>query len=104
MANSVFYKSLATPFEQITSFHHQAFSYAENQNLQFFVSSKKLRKITEKLIIEVHRVQQAIWQILSQTDRDGWNVCFDSLMVYLSLYRDFVLVLKVTSYFRDAEH
>ena len=33
--------------EQIACFHHQAASHTENQNLQFFLRSKKLRKITK---------------------------------------------------------
>ena len=33
-------------FEQITSIHNQAISHTENQNLQFFLRTKKLRKIT----------------------------------------------------------
>ena len=64
-----------------TSVHYQVISHTDNQNLQFLLTPKMLSKITNKLITEVHRVQQK--QI--QTDRKGWNICFTSMMVYLSL-------------------
>ena len=43
-------------------------------------------------------------QELIQTDREGRNLRFDSLMVYLSLQEGFLSVLKGTSYSRDTEH
>ena len=43
---------MATRFEQITSVQYQAISHTDNQNLQFYLKSKKLRKLTKKLIIE----------------------------------------------------
>ena len=39
----------------------------------------------KKLITEIHRTQQTMWQELIQTDREVWNVHSDSFMVYLSL-------------------
>ena len=53
---TMFLKSLATRFEQGTSFHYQAISNTDNSNLK-----------------------------LIQTDREGWNVRYDLLTVYLSL-------------------
>ena len=66
-----FQKPLATHVEQIIFVHCQAISYADNKNLQFFRSSKKLRKITKKLMTEVHRVQQTMSQKPIQKDREG---------------------------------
>ena len=40
-------KSLATCLEQIKTIHYHAFSHTEKQNLQFFLRSKKLHKITK---------------------------------------------------------
>ena len=69
------------------SIHYQAILHTDNSNvkLQFFFRSKNLHKISKKLITEVHRAQQTMWQELIQTDREGRNVRSDSLMVYLSL-------------------
>ena len=53
-------------------------SCTENQNLQFFLRSKKVLKITKKLITEVIRVQQTMWQKVIQTDREGGT--------YVSIY------------------
>ena len=47
---SSFFKSLATCFEQITPVHYQAISHTENQNLQLFLRSKTLHKVTQKQI------------------------------------------------------
>ena len=41
--------------------------------------------MSKKLITEVYREQQKMWQELIQTDRDGRNVRSDSLMVYFLL-------------------
>ena len=68
-----------------------------------FIQSLR-QSLSKILITEVHRVQQTMWQELIQTDREGRNVCSDSLMVYLSLYESFLYVLKGTSYSRDTEH
>ena len=54
--------------------------------------------------LSVYRAQQTMWQELIQTDRDGWNVRSDSLMVDLSLWEGFLSVLKGTSYSRDRKH
>ena len=43
-------------------------------------------------------------QKLIQTDREGRNVCFDLMMVYFSLERGFLSVLKGTSHSFDTEH
>ena len=83
-----FLKWLATRFEQITSVHYQAISHTYHSNWQFFFRSSnlhKIGKISKKLITEVHRAQQTMWQELIQTDREGRNVRSDSSMVYLSL-------------------
>ena len=70
----------------------------------FIFISKKLRKTTKTLITKVHRVQQTMWQDPIQSDREGWNVCLDSLMVYLPFQGGFLSGLNVTSYSRDTEH
>ena len=52
-------------------------------------------------------MQQTMSQELIQTDREGRNVRFDSLMAittYLSLQKGFLSALKGTSYSRDTEH
>ena len=84
---SIFFKK---NFEQSTSVHYQAISHTDNSNLklQFFFRSINLHKISnisKRLITENNRTQQTMRQELIQTDEEGWNVCFDSLMVYLSL-------------------
>ena len=48
--------------------------------ISFFLRSKKFCKITNKLITDVHRVQQTICQELIQTDREAQNIYFDSLL------------------------
>ena len=53
--------------------------------------------------MEVHIVLQTIWQEHTKTDKEWWNVSFDSLMAYLSLW-GFLSFLKGTSYSRDKEH
>ena len=35
--------------------------------------------------MEVHKVRQTMSQEIIQTDREGQNLYFDSLMIYLSL-------------------
>ena len=45
--NPVFFQSLVTHFKQSTSVQYQAVSHNENQNLQFFLRSKKFCKITK---------------------------------------------------------
>ena len=69
------------------SVHYQAFSHTDNSNLnlQFFFSN--LGKISKKLITEVQRAQQTMWQELIQTDRERPNVRSDSLMVSQSLIK-----------------
>ena len=62
-----FKKSLATHFKQITTLS----SHIKSFHIQFFHRSKKLHKITKKLMTEVHRVQQTMSQKLIQTDREG---------------------------------
>ena len=60
---TMFYdKSLAMRLEQIASVDYQTISHAEIHNLQFFLRSKKLWKITKKLITEIHTAQQTLWQ------------------------------------------
>ena len=39
-----------------------------------------------------------------QIDREEWSVCFDSLMVYLLMFKGFTTVLEGSSYSRDTEH
>ena len=41
--------------------------------------------MTKKLITEVHRARQTMWQERIQADREGRNARSDSFMVYLSL-------------------
>ena len=73
------------------SIHYQAISHTDNSGLKctvFFRSNSlhKISKLSKKLITEVHRAQQTMWQeLLIQTDREGHNVHSNSLMVYLSL-------------------
>ena len=44
----------------ITSVHYQAILHTDNEDLQVFLKSKMLHKITKKLIIEVRGAQQTI--------------------------------------------
>ena len=40
--------------------------------------------------MEVHKVRQTMSQEIIQTDREGRNLYFDSLMIYLSLQGSFL--------------
>lgn len=51
---------MATYFQQITPVHYQEVSNTENLDLKLFLRSKKLQKITQKLITKVHKVQQTM--------------------------------------------
>ena len=44
----------------ITSVHYQAILHIDNEDLQVFLKSKMLHKITKKLITEVHGAQQTM--------------------------------------------
>ena len=57
--------------------------------------SNNLLKIGKKLITEFHRVQQTKWHELNQTDRERWNVHFDSLMIISHFKKYFFLSKKV---------
>ena len=57
--------------------------------------SNNLQKIGKKLITEFHRVQQTKWHELNQTDRERWNVHFDSLMIISHFKKYFFLSKKV---------
>ena len=73
-------------FKQSMSVHYQAISHNDNSNLKFTVFLYiKSHKISKKLITEVHRSQQTVWQELSETEAEEQNICSDSLTVYLSL-------------------
>ena len=53
---------------------------------------------------EVCRVQQTMGQERTQTDREGQNVCFDLLLLYLSLLEGSRSALKPTSYSCDTKY
>ena len=72
-------------FEQSTSVHYQAVKFKSKLTVLLrFNNLHKISKIAKKLVTEVHRAQQTMCQKLIQTDREGWNVSSNSLMVYLS--------------------
>ena len=45
---------MAMRFKQIMHVHYQAIPHTDNEDLQVFLKSKMLHKITKKLITEVH--------------------------------------------------
>ena len=68
--NFRFVKLIGDAFRKVTSVHYQAILYTDHKNLQFSLRSKTLLKIANKLITNVHRVQQTMWQKVIQIDRE----------------------------------
>ena len=65
--------------DQITCVHYQAISHIKNKILLLFIDLKNFLE-KQKLITEIQKARQAMWLKLIQTDREGRNICFDSLM------------------------